>query len=251
MELSNRFKASAKHLVASATVALCAAVLVFGLWYPNPFQELAGGRELFLIIVAADVICGPLLTFVVFNSKKPKAELWRDLAFVVGIQSAALFFGLFTVWQARPLFLVHEIDRFKVISAAVLDDAAVMALPEKLRPHFWLGPITVGIREPVSPEERQTVMFESIEGGRDFGERPEFYLPYEGAAAFKSVGRAKPLTLFLQKQPAQLVKAQKLALGKHADISQWLYVPVVARQDWVAVIDKRGQIQGFLKGDGF
>lgn len=32
---------------------------------------------------------------------------------------------------------------------------------------------------------------------------------------------------------------------------QWLYLPVIARQDWVAVLDQQGQIQGFLRGDGF
>ena len=42
-----------------------------------------------------------------------------------------------------------------------------------------------------------------------------------------------------------------LALEKGADMAQWLYLPVVARQDWVAVLDKQGQIQGFLRGDGF
>jgi hypothetical protein len=36
-----------------------------------------------------------------------------------------------------------------------------------------------------------------------------------------------------------------------ADMAHWLYLPVIARQDWVAVLDKQGQIQGFLRGDGF
>jgi hypothetical protein len=36
-----------------------------------------------------------------------------------------------------------------------------------------------------------------------------------------------------------------------ADMAQWLYLPVMGRQDWDAVLDKQGQIQGFLRGDGF
>jgi hypothetical protein len=36
-----------------------------------------------------------------------------------------------------------------------------------------------------------------------------------------------------------------------AYMTQWLYLPVITRQDWVAVLDKQGQIQGFLRGDGF
>jgi hypothetical protein len=34
-------------------------------------------------------------------------------------------------------------------------------------------------------------------------------------------------------------------------MAQWLYLPVIARQDCAAVLDKQGRIQGFLRGDGF
>jgi hypothetical protein len=36
-----------------------------------------------------------------------------------------------------------------------------------------------------------------------------------------------------------------------AQMTQWLYLPVTTRQDWVAAPDRQGQIQGFLRGDGF
>jgi hypothetical protein len=255
MTISFRFRAAIQaasiHFLCSVGVALLAAALVFGLWYPFPYRELSGGRELFLLVVAVDVVCGPLLTLVLFSPAKPRAELWRDLGLVALIQLAALGYGLHTVWQARPLFLVQEVDRFKVIAGPVLDAAAVAMLPAALQPHWWAGPLTVAIRAPKDAQERQKVMFESAKGGRDYGERPEFYLPYEGADALKSLTHAKPLAVFLQKQPDQQDAARKLALEKGADMAQWLYLPVIARQDWVAVLDKQGQIQGFLKGDGF
>ncbi|OYY53366.1 MAG: pilus assembly protein [Polaromonas sp. 39-63-203] len=245
------FKASSIHFLGSLVVAALAAALVFLIWYPFPYREMAGGRELFVLVVSVDVICGPLLTAVLFDPSKPRLELWRDLGLVALVQVAALSFGMSTVWQARPLFLVQEVDRFKVIAEPDVDSAALAALPAALQPLWWKGPKVVAIREPKDAEERNKVMFESIKGGRDFGERPEFYLPYEGANALKSLNRAKPLSVFLQKQPGQQAAATELAAKKGADIAQWLYLPVVARQDWVAVLDKQGQIQGFLKGDGF
>ena len=87
--------------------------------------------------------------------------------------------------------------------------------------------------------------------GRDYAERPEFYLPYEGEAALKSLNRAKPLAVFLQKQPTQEKAARELIAEKRLEMDQLHYLPVVGRQDWVAVLDAQGQIQGFLKGDGF
>jgi hypothetical protein len=239
------------HLVCSVLIALVAAALVFGLWYPYPYRELSGGRELFLLVVAVDVVCGPLLTLVLFSTAKPKTELWHDLSMVALIQLAALGYGIFTVWQARPMFLVMEVDRFRAVQSIDLDQAAVAALPPGLQPRLLSGPITVAVRPPMDSKESNKVLFESVQGGRDYAERPEFYLPYDGENALKSLKRAKPLVVFLQKQPDQSDAAKKLAADKKADITQWMYLPVVARQDWVAVLDEQGQIQGFLKGDGF
>ena len=245
------FYAASTHMLGSMVVALLAGMLVFGLWYPYPYRELAGGREIFLLIVVVDVICGPLLTLVFYNPAKPRAELWRDLGLVVLIQLAALGYGLHVVWQARPAYLVQEVDRFKVITLPELDAAEVDALPPALRLRSISGPLTVAIREPKDAEEQKKVLFESVQGGRDYAERPEFYIPYEGDAALKSLKRAKPLSVFLQKQPSQEAAARELLAEKRLDMNQLMYLPVVGRQDWVAVLDARGQIQGFLKGDGF
>lgn len=255
MTFSVRFQAAARacsiHLVCTLGVVLLAAFLVFGLWYQHPYGELSGGRELFWLVIAVDVVCGPLLTAVIFNPAKPRAELWRDIGLVVLIQLAALGYGLSTVWEARPLFLVMERDRFKVVAAPDLRGASLDALPAELQPQWYLGPVTVAVRGFKDNQEQQSVLFESLQGGRDIGERPDFYLPYEGEAAGRSWTRAKPLDGFLSKYPDQKAELAALSAKKSIDPSGWGYVPVVGRQDWIAVIDKTGQIQGFLKGDGF
>ena len=252
---SHRFRASVQaagiHLLCSVALALLAAALVFGLWFPFPFRELSGGRELFLLVVVVDVVCGPLLTLVLFDPSKPRPELWRDLAVVALIQLGALGYGLWTVWEARPLFLVQEVDRFKVIAFPDFRGASTAELSASMQPQWWSGPLNVSIREPKDADERKKVLIESVQGGRDYAERPEFYIPYEGEAALKSLKRAKPLSIFLQKYPDQQEAARKLAREKGVDLNEWFYLPVVARQDWVAILDKQGQIQGFLRGDGF
>lgn len=255
MNIAPRYRSAAVaagiHLIFSLLVAALAGALVLGLWYPYPYREISGGRELFFLIVGVDVVCGPLLTMVLFNPSKPRGELWRDLGLVALLQLVALGYGLATVSQARPLFLAHERDRFKVVMAADIDSNALAALPTALKPGFVSGPLTVALRDPASSEERNRVMLESVQGGRDYAERPEFYLPYEGTNALKSLRLAKPLPSFLEKYPSQVDVASKLAGQKRANITDWVYLPVIARQDWVAVLDKQGQIQGFLKGDGF
>jgi hypothetical protein len=43
----------------SASIAVVAALLVFGLWYPGALRHLAGGRDLFLLVTSVDVVLGP------------------------------------------------------------------------------------------------------------------------------------------------------------------------------------------------
>lgn len=255
MKLDARFRAASRvagwHLLCSVVIALLSAAVVLGLWYPYPYRELSGGRELFLLIIGVDVVCGPLLTLVLFNPKKSRRELWLDLSIVAVLQLCALGYGMWTTWQARPMYLALEVDRFKVVMSADIDHGILKDLPPSLAPMPFGGVRTVALRSPKSVEEKNEVLFAAIEGGRDYAERPNFYVPYEGAAARKALERAKPLDLFLKRYPDQKEKLESMVKGANASVSDWKYLPVVGRQDWVALLDKDAMIQGFLKGDGF
>ena len=251
---SNRLKSASKaaviHFNLSLIVAMFAAFLVFKLWYPYPYREFSGGKELFVLVMVVDIVCGPLLTLVLFDPNKRRAELIRDILLVLLVQMAALLYGIHTVWQV-PLYLVQEIDRFKVVSASQLEESALAALPQFLQLSLFDSPKVVAIRAPKDQAEREKVMVESLSGGPDYGERPDFYLPYEGDNALNSLKRAKALSLFLTMHVDQLTNAQIIIKTQNTNLEKLFYLPVVARQDWVAVLDEKGQILGFLKGDGF
>jgi hypothetical protein len=255
MQLQTRFhaafKAAITHLGLSILVALICAGLVFGVWYPFPYRELSGGRELFMLVVIVDIVCGPLLTLVLFNPQKPRGELIRDLGLVAIIQLAALIYGLWSVWQARPLFLINEFDRFKVVAAPEINQFDFTKLPASLQPKLWAGPITAGLRQPKDQAEREKVMFESVQGGADYAERPEFYLPYESEVALASLKRAKPVVDFLKRYPAQTAAVTSIASSAGLTVEALQYVPIIARVDWIALVDKKGMIIGFVPGDGF
>lgn len=242
------------HFAVSLVVAIVMAAVVFGVWYPHPYRTMSGGTELFFIVMGVDIVCGPLLTFVLFNPAKPKRELLMDLSLVVVLQLAALAYGIWTVHQARPLYLVHEIDRFKVIARADVDAAEPAKLPEALQPQLFKGPQTVGLRD-ASKEEREKVMFETVQGGRDYGERPGFYVAYDAAQAAKAYAKAKPLENFAKKHPSKQADIDKLqtqageSAGRAAN--QLRYLPIIARQDWVAVLNPQGAVVGYVQGDGF
>jgi hypothetical protein len=255
LRLKSALIASFVHTIGCVCVAALAGALVFFVWYPHPYLDLAGGRDLFLLVVWVDLVCGPLLTAVLYNKEKPRLELFRDLGLVVVVQLAALVYGLYSVWLARPLYLVMEIDRFQVVSASELSvtqaEKEIESLTPSLHPRLFSGPITVGIREPRDSNERNKVLLEAAAGGRDYAQRPEFYIPYEGAIALSSLKRAKPIGTFLKKYPNYAAKLQTIAAKQGLDMEKLVFVPVMGRTDWVAILDSRGQVDKFLKGDGY
>jgi hypothetical protein len=243
-------KAMGWHFCASLVVAIAVAALVFMVWFPHPYRLLAGGTELFFLVMGVDLVCGPLLTFVLFNPAKPKRELVVDLSLVIIVQLTALAYGAWSVYVARPLYLVHEVDRFKVIALADVDASELAKLPDALRSKLFKGPEVTSLRE-ASPEERKTVMFESVYGGRDYGERPSFYAPYDTTQAAKAYAKAKPLEDFVKKHPNKQADVDKLQIQAGADAKLLRYLPIIARQDWVAVLNPKGVVVGYVPGDGF
>lgn len=70
----NRYQAFGVHLLASAAVALISAAVVFLVWYPSPLQLATGVTGIFLMLLAVDVIVGPCITLIVFNTAKKELK---------------------------------------------------------------------------------------------------------------------------------------------------------------------------------
>lgn len=255
VRVKGAIRASLVHLAVCCGIALLAALLVFRVWFPPPYDHLSGGRELFLLLLGVDVVCGPLLTLVIFNPAKPRRELSRDLSIVALLQLMALVYGLHTAAQSRPLFLVHEVERFRVITQTDFQGADVRAqisaLPSALRPSLWSGPKLVGVRHPRDAAERLQVMMESVTGGRDLAQRPDFYVAYDALYAKTARRNAKPLERFMAQFPQSRSAAQALVDGAGLGLKDIVIVPAVHREDWVVLLDPAGSILGFMPGDGF
>jgi hypothetical protein len=231
-------------------VAAVAAALVFWLWYPGAFRGLSGGRDLFLLVVCVDVALGPLLTFAVFDRAKGWKHLRRDLSVIVVLQLCALAYGLHTVYIARPVALVFEHDRFRVVTAA---EVYRPELQEALEPYRRLpltGPWALAVRETKAGDERNEALFMAVLKGVDTSQRPIFWVPYAALQA-KAASIARPVPALLDRYPdaADATQRQLRAAGVDPMTARWL--PVLARGDWVALMRPDGEVVGFTKLDGF
>ena len=250
LDLPRRARAAGLHLLISLAVAAVAAGLVFGVWFPGVYRQVAGGRDLFWLITSVDVVLGPLLTFAVFNIKKGWPHLRRDLAVIGAIQLAALAYGLVTVYGARPVAMVFETDRFRVIAAAQVE---VAELPEA-RPEYrklpLMGPWLLGARAAEPGYERNDALFKGLRG-IDRAQRPKFWQPYADSSA-DALARARPLATLLAKYPALAgdVKAELQSLK--VDEASAKFLPLIGRGgDWVVILDSAGRLVHYVQAEGF
>lgn len=257
MPLSTRLRSaakfSAKHLGISALVAAAAAAMVFGLWFPYPYNELAGGKQLFALVVAVDVIIGPLLSFCVYNPEKPKRELWRDLGVIFFVQFLALGYGVFSVTQARPVWLAFEGDRFRIVSVPDIHMDDLGRASENFRHLSWVGPKLVGVKllEPTDPNFPDSIQL-ALKGYHS-SFRPERWVEFDSQRS-RVVKEAKPLAELRRRYPDRPDLIDKAIAQSALSEAELGFVPLASegRTDWSVVVSLAdGTPQYFLPLDAW
>lgn len=165
--------ATAIHFGLSAIVLGAVALVLLQLWYPWPLWKMLDVPGMLLIAVGVDLVIGPLLTALVY--KPGKRTLKLDMAVIVLLQIAALGFGVHTMAQARPVYVVALPERLDVVSAFQLDAADLEAAPA-WADLSWTGPRYVGTRLPTASERQELL---NLLGLKDISSLPRFYVPYE------------------------------------------------------------------------
>lgn len=159
------------HFALSAVVLGAISVLLLQLWYPWPLWKMLDAPGLLLIAIGVDLVIGPLLTAVVY--KPGKRGLKFDLTAIVMLQLAALSFGVHTMAQVRPVYVIATPHRFEVVSAHQLTEKELADGDAQWRELSWTGPRYVGLRNP-TPLEQMDAVVEAL-AGNDMHLRPRFY----------------------------------------------------------------------------
>lgn len=247
----DRLRASGIHFGLSLFIAAMAAWLVFGLWYPYPYREISGGRELFLIVIAVDVTLGPLITFVVFNRIKPWSELRRDLAIVVLIQLAALGYGLWTVWVARPVHLVFEYKLFRVVHAIDVAPEQLQKTPVGITALPLTGPTLLSLRPFKDASEGMEATAAAVRGV-SLSTRPELWQPYPAAIA-EVRQAAKPISDLKARFATHTAEIDSVIAATGRKPDSLVYLPLASRKSfWTVFLDPaNGKVLAFMPLDSF
>ncbi|MDQ2733832.1 MAG: hypothetical protein M3Y55_02315 [Pseudomonadota bacterium] len=145
--------------------------------------------------------------------------------------------------------MVFEVDRFRLVTA---NDVAVDELPKAFPAYRRLpltGPWLLSARQPRPGAEHTDALFEGVDGV-DVGQRPKFWQPYD-LGRDRALGRSQPVSALIGHYPGQEADTRRGLAELHADVSTSRFLPVMARGDFVAVLDATGHLLGYLPLDGF
>jgi hypothetical protein len=179
----SRLRAFLWHLLVSGVLGSSALALVFLVWYPAPLHEAVGVTDIFLLLLCIDVILGPCLTFAVARPGKKKHLLLLDLGIIVTVQLAAFSYGIYTVFEGRPVWVVMNMDRFDVVCNVDIDPKYAAQAPSEYQQPSWGRPQWISTSWPEDVETQNALLFSFLEEGLDISQQPRFYRPLAEARA--------------------------------------------------------------------
>ena len=232
-----KLKAFAVHFSASLLIVLISAALVFFVWYPVPLYKATGVNKIFLIVLAIGLVVGPLLTFVV--SKPNKQSLKFDIAVIVLLQMTGFFYGLYQVYDGRPVWIAYNVDRFDLVRNNEIDTRKLAQMSPDYQETSILGARYVATVIPKNNTELSNeILFDEIGSGIAPSQRPELY---QSLSVVKDniATRAKPINELYDYNDKKMVD-QALATHSRADS----YLPLKAYAvDMVVLIGKTADEQ--------
>jgi len=225
--LKFRLTAFGLHFSGSCTtLTLILGVLYFG-WYRWPGWYVTGAARVVLVMIAVDVVLGPLITLIVADARKSRAMLARDIGIIVTIQLAALIYGGATLWSGRPLYYALSADCLQVVQAYNLDADALLSARKQhaaLLPHWYSLPRWIWAPLPQDPEEAQRILQSALHGGVDVIGMPQYFKPWneglpELRAQLKSVKEIRYFSVSDKQVLEQRMRASGLATDERNAIA--------------------------------
>lgn len=171
---SNRWSAFAVHIAISLVAFLVLGSVIYFWWYPGFLFTSDGGTEGIKLIAGVDFLIGPFLTLCVY--KLGKRGLQFDLVLIALLQIACLTYGMWTVYQTRPVALVYTMGSFRSISYQVFVDYDVVPDSVPLLQQRWPVWVAVKIGKEEIPPFRSPVDQFYFQNALNF--HTERYVPF-------------------------------------------------------------------------
>lgn len=222
----NRWTAFLLHLGLCAAIYVVLLYLIVFHWYPQPYFAADGGWLGVQLITGVDLVLGPVLTLIVYKPGKP--GLARDLTLIGVLQTVALVWGTWLVYEQRLAVVTYADGSFYTMNHQQVRDAGGKA-PEVVAASD-ARPAMAFVRLPTDKKELMEFKMQTLftSGAPMFmlGERYEPLTPAQlpvlqaRAVDLERIGRdSEPLRNLLDQ-----------FLARHGgQAGDYLFLPLIAR----------------------
>lgn len=225
LTMKSRLMASGIHLLISAVVISVFMLVVYFIWYPYPYYRIHSTIDVVKITLGVDLVLGPLITLLIFNTQKPRTVLARDISVIILFQISALLWGIHVTHKMHPLFLVFQ---QKTFYSVIKQDIDMDRLSKNVSaPGFFQRPKMVYM-EPMETKDKVRVFLGMLnKDGRDMMFQASLYKPFSDNNIEDVLAQALDKSRWLN-QPVQQKKIDTF-LGLHGGVAEdYAFYPIVS-----------------------
>lgn len=241
-KIRNRFAASGLHFLFSLCVFSLLVGILLLFWYPNPFFSASGGWQGLRLVAAVDLVLGPLITLVIFNTKKSRRELSIDIGIVVLIQLGALLWGIKAVYEQRPVAVVFLDTSFYTVPAAALQAQGIDL--EALDVYSQERPVYVFSRRPEPGQEQER--FQRAVEVESIPPHEQVWLFEPLAEHFAQVrGSSLNVEEIMAANPQMKAEIEQVLARAQAQVSDLVFLALTSRyRNVILIFDEQGTLVG-------
>jgi len=233
--MTARTKFSLLHL--SLSLALCLIVLLFFQLtsYSYPLSLAVNFWQIALIFCVVDLLIGPFLAFLVY--KEGKKSLKLDLSIIILFQAIAFCYGAYSIFDARPAWIVYSVDRFELVKNTDIYIEDMNKVQPEYRQAPWFGPQFTAVELSTDQTQRGQDVFNAVFANLTLSKQPEKYMKLQTVQS-EIIPKMQDLTLLGQYNSPQKVKT---ILSKYPEAHA--FVPLKAdKEDMVVLLHKHGEV---------
>ena len=174
-----------------------------------------------------------------------------DFAVVALLQFAALGYGLWAVFAARPVHLVFEYSRMSVVHAIDVDSDLLAKAPPSLQTLPVTGPTVIALRPFKNPAEQFDATTAALKGF-PLAARSDLWQAYEPVRA-DVLKEAKPVAELRARFSNQAAQIDRAIAATGKPVTDLRYLPLLSRKTaWTVLLDTTtAEPLGYLPLDSF
>lgn len=232
------------HILLSLLLITFLYAFIIPTWYPSDFSKILASTKIFTILIRVEVglfIGLILLLFIGRNNSKKETIFIYFLFF--SLQTGAAFIGTKTLYEAKPMYVAYEFDRFRIVRPV-----DIIWGKENKEYNFFTGPKFYSTEEYPSNDIR---LLESIRDSIN-GVYPSFkkerLVPYENSKT-DIINNSRNLATLSDDKLNKVIE-----LVGRINMDTLGYYPLVSyfNDEWIIIISlSDAKIVGYLNIDGW